>query len=78
LNQIDGNGLFEALNFKSDSELANVMKQEGVLYIFIDRRWIGDPLQQNANMSPEAVQGIMSSEYFSQLFKAPKTYLYGF
>ncbi len=76
INPLGGTELYEALNFGSDSQLADVMDREGVSYIFIDERWVGNPERWVAYISPGAVEGLEASDCFEQVFGTEMTDLY--
>jgi 4-amino-4-deoxy-L-arabinose transferase-like glycosyltransferase len=76
LNPVGGTELYDALNFGSDTQLASVMARDGVSYIFIDERWVGNPKWWISYVSRGAVEGLEASDSFERIFGTEMTDLY--
>ena len=76
INPVGGTELYEALNFGSDSQLADIMDREGVSYIFVDQQWVGNPQRWVAYVAWGAVEGLEASDSFERIFGTERTDLY--
>ncbi|GAI19263.1 unnamed protein product, partial [marine sediment metagenome] len=50
--------------------------REGVAYIFVDKKWVGNPKRWASYISREAVEAIEGSHYFKRVFGTSRTSLF--
>lgn len=68
--------LFEALQFGTEEELITAMTERKIHYVFIDKKWVGNPRSWPAYVSPEGVKKLEASSDFKNIFNTELLILY--